>query len=61
MDLDMKHAHAASGRFLINLALILSLFIGLLRNVKLEDYVHNFYLLECFKATYHFVVNLMVD
>ena len=44
MDLDMKHAHAASGRFLINLALILSLFIGSLRKVKLEDYVHNYYL-----------------
>jgi len=36
-------------------------FIGSLRRVKLEDYVHDYYSLERFKSTYQFVVNPMVD
>lgn len=35
--------------------------IGSLRQLKLEDYVHDYYSLERFKATYQFVVNPMVD
>jgi hypothetical protein len=36
-------------------------FIGSLRQVKLDDYVHEYYSLDRFKATYQFEVNLMVD
>ena len=35
--------------------------IGSLRQLKLEDYMHDYYSLERFKATYQFMVNLMVD
>ena len=36
-------------------------FIGSLRKVKLDDYVHDYYSVERFKATYQFLVNPMVD
>ena len=35
--------------------------IGSLRQLKLEDYVHDYYSLERFKATYQFLVKPMVD
>jgi hypothetical protein len=36
-------------------------FIGFLRQIKLDDFVHDYYSVQCFKATYQFRVNPMVD
>ena len=36
-------------------------FIGFLRQIKLEDFVHDYYSVHRFKATYQFGVNPMVD
>jgi len=36
-------------------------FIGSLRGIKLEHFVHEYYSVQRFKATYHFGVNPMVD
>ena len=36
-------------------------FIGSLRQIKLEDFVHDYYSVQYFKATYQFEVNPMVD
>jgi len=36
-------------------------FIGFLTQIKLEDFVHDYYSVQRFKATYQFGVNPMVD
>ena len=61
VDLDMKTCSCGQWQISGKPCTHAISFIGSLRMVKLEDYVHDYYSLEHFKATYQFVVNPMVD
>ena len=61
MDLESKTCSCGQGNISGKPCTHVIAFIGSLRQIKLEDFVHDYYSVQCFKPTYQFGVNPIVD